>query len=128
MIKSTTTPSLHDPKELHTMILFTIRQLYGDFESYSYDMTVELYDPSSSQQQTQPIHQVWIDHNAQRPAAIDKDDATDTSSNYFLVFCRTESSSAIRASLTLLSPPPYMEEDTLYQLDVLHVHNLLPIG
>jgi hypothetical protein len=42
---------------------------------------------------------------------------------YFSIRCSSESISAIRASLTIVTPPQFLE-DKLYQFDVIKVYNL----
>ena len=98
---------LHDPKELHTLVVFSLRHLYGDFESHSYGMMVKTYNDEADTAATY-----------RRPAS--KSDEA----NFFVIRCCTESVQAIRASLTIVTPPPFLE-DTLYQLDVIKI-SILP--
>lgn len=99
-----TSPVIHDPKELHTLVLFSLRHLFGDFESHSFGMIVEYGN----------IEEDVIDTND-----FDNVDGT----NIFSIRCTTESVPAIRASLTIVTPPPFLE-DKLYQIDVLKVYSL----
>ena len=99
-----TSPVIHDPKELHTLVLFSLRHLFGDFESHSFGMIVEYGN----------IEEDVIDTND-----FNNVDGT----NIFSIRCATESVPAIRASLTIVTPPPFLE-DKLYQIDVLKVYIL----
>jgi hypothetical protein len=103
-------PRINDPKELHTLVLFSLRHLFGDFESYSCDMIVEFYDIEKDKASTDTGHPV--------------ETCSDNEGQYFAIRCCTESVPAIRASLTIVTPPPFLEH-TLYQIDVIKV-NCLP--
>jgi RNase P/RNase MRP subunit POP5 len=99
-------PRMNDPKELHTLILFSLRHLYGDFESHSYGMTVDFYKMEEDRACNDIKH------------AVDK--RRNDEELYFVIRCGTESVSAIRASLTIVTPPAFAE-DTLYQFDVIKI-------
>lgn len=104
-------PIIHDPKELHTLVLFSLRHLFGDLESHSYNMIVEFFD----------IYENKADADADLRYAIDL--CKDNDVPLFAIRCCAESVSAIRASLTIVTPPPFLE-DALYQFDVIHIYNL----
>ena len=88
-------PVIDDPRELQTIITFSLRSLWGDLESHSCDLIVEVA----------PIG----------------DRGTSTNGGASLVVrCRSDSVDAVRASLTLVTPPPYLE-GTVYQFDVTDV-------
>lgn len=103
-----TSPVLHDPKELHTVLVFSLRHLFGDFESHSYGMIVETYNNEDDAA------------NIKLASNTSSSDST----NYLVIRCCTESVPAVRASLTIVTPPPYLE-DALYQLDVINI-SILP--
>jgi hypothetical protein len=83
-------PVIKDPKELHTILVFSLRHLWGDLESHSCDVLVRKRR---------------------------NDLANDAS---LAVHCRSESVPAIRAALTMVTTPPYLD-DTLYRFDVLEI-------
>lgn len=99
-------PRLNDPKELYTLILFSLRHLFGDFESHSFGMIVEFCN---------------IDKELPLEQSFDKNQGD--KQQYFSIRCSSESISAIRASLTIVTPPQFLE-DKLYQFDVIKVYNL----
>jgi hypothetical protein len=77
-----TEPVITDPREMQTILLFSLRALWGTLEPHSCQLSVSLVD------------------GLQR------------------VTCRTDSVAAVRAALTLVTPPPYLES-TIYRFDVL---------
>ncbi len=81
-----TEPVITDPREMQTILLFSLRALWGTLERHSCQLSVSLAD------------------GMQR------------------VTCRTDSVPAVRAALTLVTPPPYLES-TIYRFDVLQVEN-----
>jgi hypothetical protein len=107
---------IYDPKELYTILLFSIRELWGDLESHSYDMTVEKYN----------VDQSLSIAKDDQPSALTTLSATAIGTNgpptYFMVLCRSVSVSAIRASLTMVTTPPYLD-DQIYQFDVIQVQH-----
>ena len=100
-------PVLRDPKELHTLVLFSLRHLFGDFETHSYGMIIETCN--NEEEVTKDKHTMEM--------------LTDDEINYFSIRCFTESVPAIRASLTIVTPPPFLE-DTIYQIDVIQISSL----
>lgn len=87
-----TEPLITDPREMHTIVLFSLRDLWGTLERHSCQLSVA--------------------------SAVD-----DKGNNSLMrVTCRTDSIAAVRAALTLVTPPPYIES-TLYRFDVVHVES-----
>lgn len=84
-----TEPVITDPREMHTILLFSLRDLWGSLEPHSCQLSVA--------------------------------SAEDQEGNTLMkVTCRTDSSAAVRAALTLVTPPPYLES-TIYRFDVVNV-------
>ena len=82
-----TTPPIDDPRELVTILTFSLRHLFGELEGYSSTLQI-------------------------RRAVSD---AT------FVVECPSDDSvDDVRAALTMVTPPPYLDEIT-YQFDVVNV-------
>ena len=102
-------PRVNDPKELHTLVLFSLRNLFGDFEPHSSGMIVEFCNTKDDRSATDTGQTVDI--------------CRDDDEQCFAIRCCTKSVSAIRASLTIVTPPPFLE-DALYQFDVLKVYSL----
>lgn len=77
-------PHVDDPKELQTILLFSLKSLWGDLEPHSCMLQVE------------------------------------KKGTVLVVRCPSESVAAVRAALTLVTPPPYLES-TLYRFDVAEI-------
>lgn len=90
-----TAPVVDDPRELQTILTFSLRSLWGDLESHSCDLTVEI-------------------------APIGDQGAATNGGALLVVRCRSDSVDAVRSSLTLVTPPPYLE-GTVYQFDVIAI-------
>lgn len=93
-------PVIDDPKELHTILVFSLRHLWGDLESHSCDLKVRKHCTTTNETDASPL----------QPETL------------LAVQCRSESVSAVRAALTFVTPPSYLN-DTLYRFDVLDVQN-----
>lgn len=98
-------PPIHDPRELHTILVFSLRSLWGELESHSYGVQVTECNSTG---------------NLVTESSSNK-------SNQLVVVCPIASMPAVRAALTMVTPPPYLE-DTAYQFDVLNIETepLLP--
>jgi RNase P/RNase MRP subunit POP5 len=83
---------LNDPRELETLLRCSLKHLWGDLEPHG--CLVRVASASTT------THQ---DGDTER---------------LFHVTCRDESVNAVRAALTLVTPPPYLES-TIYRLDVI---------
>ena len=92
LIRVKSTPKIEDPRELLTILTFSLRSLWGDLEPHSCDLTVD---------------------KAQN--GISAEDAA-----LLVVGCRSDSLGAVRASLTLVTLPPYLES-IAYQFDVVEI-------
>jgi len=76
-----TCPKVEDPREMKTILTFSLRSLWGDLEPYSCTMDVQ------------------------------------KESDFLVIKCEKESVNQIRAALTLVTPPPYLE-NIVYRFDV----------
>jgi hypothetical protein len=92
-----TCPQVNDPREMQTILTCSLRSLWGDLEPHSWGMSA---------------HQAGPDHCDPTTATVDS-----SSLSLLVVKCRPESEEAIRAALTWVTLPPYMQ-DTLYRVDV----------
>jgi hypothetical protein len=102
------TPEIRDPGELTTILIFSLRSLFGELESYSYGVQVERL-PSPKQKQGQHERR-----DCNHLSGVDDDDDHPRD---FLITCQDPKSiNAIRASLTMVAPPPYLES-TVYRFD-----------
>lgn len=82
---------------MQTILRFSLRDLWGDLEPYSCDVKIK-----------------------KAPA----DQGLNVGKNYGLLIIECPSSSVdnVRAALTLVTPPPYLQE-TIYQFDVVDIQN-----
>jgi RNase P/RNase MRP subunit POP5 len=88
-----TKPAIQDPREMKTILTFSLRHLWGDLELHS--CTLDVQSESSS-----------------------------NDSGVLLVKCPTESVAAVRAALTMVTPPPYLQS-TVYRFDVMDIQSLV---
>lgn len=89
-------PKIQDPREFNTILISSIRALYGDMEHYTYELSIERKPPSDF--------------------VVDDDDDDGT----FLLSCPVESEPSIRAALCMVTTPPFLSS-TIYRFDVLEV-------
>jgi RNase P/RNase MRP subunit POP5 len=82
-------PEIQDPSELTTILMTSLKALFGELESHSFGMTVE-----------------------KKPSTLSSSSSNgeDSSSFCLVVKCRPESVPAIRAALTMPTLPAYMQE------------------
>lgn len=86
-----TTPLIRDPRELRTILTTSLRSLWGTLEPYSAVMRVG--------------NDTQAENNDKNPLAM------------LVVTCPAAHAPQIQAALSLVTPPPYLQ-DTLYRLDV----------
>jgi RNase P/RNase MRP subunit POP5 len=84
-------PEIQDPSELTTILMTSLKALFGELESHSFGMTVEK-KPST----------LFLSSSSSNGG--------DSSSSCLVVKCRPESVPAIRAALTMPTLPAYMQE------------------
>lgn len=101
-------PRIDDPRELQTILLTSLRALWGDLETHSHGVTVS---------------------KGSIPDGCDDDGgggdyggsrSVDGTSHLLFVKCPIGSVPAVRAALTMVTPPPYME-GAVYCLDVVSI-------
>ena len=78
---------------METILRFSLRGLWGDLEPFSSDVVVRHPDHAGKER------------------------------GLLLVECPSKTVNQVRAALTFVSPPPYME-DTVFQFDVLDVKEI----
>ena len=99
-----TMPAVTDPREMTTILTFSLRDLFGELEPHS--CTIHVEGPISKESSL-------LEEN-------NTSDKTPTSGALVIVKCPLESANQVRAAMTMISPPPY-NETTLYRFDVLQV-------
>lgn len=102
-------PTIIDAREMITIVTCSLRSLWGDLEPHSCELSAEEQQQSST-------------NKGDNNTSSGEDD--DGSSLLMTLRCRSESVSAIRASLTMFTLPHYLE-GTLYQFDVVDI-NAIP--
>ena len=90
-----TFPRIDDPAEMTTILLFSLRGLWGDLEPYSSAVVVK---------KAPDHHGLSLGKNT----------------GLLIVECPLTQVQAVRAALTLVTPPPYLAE-TIFQFDVVDV-------
>jgi hypothetical protein len=108
-------PPIDDPREIATIITFSLRSLFGDLEPHSCRIQVTLKQQSNQQQQQQQLN----DRDKDNYNAVDEGSSKETL-KVFEVICPPDSVGAVRAALTLVTPPPYLSS-TLYCFDVVTI-------
>ena len=88
-------PKIKDPSEFRTILITSIRSLFGELECHSFGLNI--------------IPQ-------QKP----NDHGVDDNNYQFVVECYDKSMSAIRASLTMITTPSYLQSK-IYRFDVVQV-------
>ncbi|GKY97615.1 hypothetical protein MPSEU_000719900 [Mayamaea pseudoterrestris] len=78
---------VNDPREVATILQCSLRELYGDFDSYG-------------------CSRIQVLNSSERSEI-----------GCFLVTCPEESEQAVRAALTWITPPPYLDSN-IYRFDV----------
>lgn len=86
-----TTPVITDPAEMKTILHFSLRGLWGDLETFSTDIVVRDCRVHAGKER-----------------------------GLLIVECPSKTVDQVRAALTFVSPPPYMD-DTVFQFDVVDV-------
>jgi len=94
-----TTPAVKDPRELHTIITNSLRFMFGDCHSYSFDV-IDCY-PSSS-----------------------KDEDRRTASYFAILKTPIPSFRYVRACLCFVQPPTHLQ-DNIYRFDFIITHSSL---
>mmetsp|Transcript_2863 Transcript_2863/g.3287 ORF Transcript_2863/g.3287 Transcript_2863/m.3287 type:complete len:110 (+) Transcript_2863:55-384(+) len=98
-------PIIIDPSEFCTILLLSIRSLFGELESHSIGLKVL---PASASSDTE-MYQKQTGNN-------------DDSNYQFVVECYVNSINAIRASLTMITTPSYLQSK-IYRFDIVNVES-----
>ena len=86
---------------METILLFSLRGLWGDLESHSFGTEVSALDDGV---------------DCCGGTVVDKD------SSLLVVECPHASTNFVRAALTMPTPPPYVDESTaVYRFDVVEI-------
>ena len=96
-----TEPRIDDPREMETILLFSLRGLFGELEHYSWRIK------SITKKQQQPNDDSNNNNNKTIPSEI-------------IIECPYECVGAVRSALTLPTPPPYLSS-TNYCFDVIDI-------
>ena len=88
-----TNPKIEDPRELETILVSSLRSMFGEFEPHSYGIKII--------------------------KTVDDDD-DETSLSDFAVVCQMKSMTAVRSALTMVTPPSYLDSK-IYRFDVIRV-------
>ena len=108
-----TAPKINDPRELETILISSIRSLFGELEHHSCGISVV---PYSENDDNLPNH---VEETSLK-TSIDRNDSSSSSSSMFIIHCHSDSLGAIRSALTMVTPPPYLSSK-LFRFDVVRV-------
>jgi hypothetical protein len=117
-------PRIEDPRELQTILNFSLCDLFGICEPYS--VCTELLQV---RQYRSPDDDDANDNDIDGGIPIARDGGkrgsskNNSSGHLLVVICPTEYVSKIQAALTFVSPPPYLD-DTTYRLDVVLIRRV----
>ena len=116
-------PVITDPSEFSTILLLSIRSLFGELESHSIGLNISSSsnntdDNNSTQEEEQDNNN---NKNSNSNDNSSSNDSNDNNNNYhFLVECHNKSIDAIRASLTMVTTPSYLQSK-IYRFDIINV-------
>lgn len=85
-------PEISDPSEMHTILVSSIRSLFGELESHSFGMEVKALPALDSDNNKSPL-------------------------DHFTIDCKEDSVDAIRASLTMATTNQFGRK-TVYRFDI----------
>jgi len=94
-------PVIRDPRELQTILTYSLRDLFGELETHSFSVEVK----ASTQQH-------YSNNNSS------ESNNKDAAIVMMIVECPSESAKQVRAAMTMCTPPPYLQ-DTHFRLDVM---------
>jgi hypothetical protein len=115
-------PRIEDPRELQTILNFSLRDLFGLCEPYSNSgLQVRRYR-SPDDDNGNGVLVIARDGSKQSSGSRTNSNNGDDNKNHHLLViqCPTASVPLIQAALTFVSPPPYLD-DTTYRLDVVEI-------
>ena len=110
-------PVITDPSEFSTILLLSIRSLFGELESHSIGLNI-----SSSSNNTDDNNSTQEEEQDNNNNNNKNSSSNDNSNNnyHFLVECHNKSIDAIRASLTMVTTPSYLQSK-IYRFDIINV-------
>ena len=110
-------PVITDPSEFSTILLLSIRSLFGELESHSIGLNISSSSNNTDNNNTQEEEQ----DNNNNKNSNSNDNSNNSNNNYhFLVECHNKSIDAIRASLTMVTTPSYLQSK-IYRFDIINV-------
>ena len=112
-------PTIKDPRELVTILTYSLRSLFGELEYHSCQLQVQ----AVRKENVVPLEE--DDRGGSGNSHDDSEEnnvaAEETSKMMVMaVTCPSESVAAVRAALTMVTPPPYLS-DSVYRFDILKV-------
>ena len=115
-------PVITDPSEFSTILLLSIRSLFGELESHSIGLNISSSsnntdDNNSTQEEEQDNNN---NKNSSSNDNSSSSDSNNNNNNHFLVECHKKSIDAIRASLTMVTTPSYLQSK-IYRFDIINV-------
>ena len=117
-------PVITDPSEFSTILLLSIRSLFGELESHSIGLNISSSSNNTDDNNsTQEEEQDNNNNNNKNSSSNDNSNSNNSnnSNNYhFLVECHNKSIDAIRASLTMVTTPSYLQSK-IYRFDIINV-------
>jgi predicted alpha/beta superfamily hydrolase len=107
-------PVITDPSEFSTILLLSIRSLFGELESHSIGLNISSSSNNTDNSNTQEEEQ---QHQQQ-----DNNNKNNNNNNnyHFRVECHNKSIDTIRASLTMVTAPSYLQSK-IYRFDIINV-------
>lgn len=103
-------PIIHDPRELETILVCSLRTLFGDFECYSTTMkVVQVQQQQQQEEKPNRTSESKTLNQQQMVVSLPKVEPFGLE-----VHCPFHHVQAIRAAMTWLTVPPYMEEQQLH--------------
>jgi hypothetical protein len=113
-------PVITDPSEFSTILLLSIRSLFGELESHSIGLNI-LKNISSASNTTEHDDDNNTQEQQQQDNTNNNNNNNNDNNNYqFIVECPNKSIDAIRASLTMVTTPSYLQSK-IYRFDIINV-------
>jgi hypothetical protein len=110
-------PVITDPSEFSTILLLSIRSLFGELESHSIGLNISSSSNNTDNNNTQEEEQ---DNNNNKNSNSNDNSNNSNNKYHFLVECHNKSIDAIRASLTMVTTPSYLQSK-IYRFDIINV-------
>jgi hypothetical protein len=115
-----TLPPINDPRELETIVISSLRGLWGELEIHSTQLRVSK-DEEEEQDDEDDRAANYLESQDEDGAAVAMRRKTERTGGGLLhVHCPVTSVKAVHAALTLITPPPYLD-DQPYRIDVVKI-------